>query len=230
MSIESDIQKLAPGKIVEMYVLDATAIGGQVNRFFDGSNELKNSLVWQANTYQPFPIKATGFKQTSGKIAHPKVRVANVNGLIGSEIELYQDLLDAVFIRKRTFVKYLDAVNFTGGVNPTADPNVEFADDIYRIKRKPSEGPIWVDFELAPAWDVRGYQLPGRQVIANICTWGYKSPECGYVPGSMFELDDTPTIDPNLDRCGKHLTSCKFRFGQFSPLPFGAFPGAQSTV
>lgn len=231
MTIESDIQKLEPGKVVELYVLDTTAIGGQINRFFDGSNELKNSLVWQANTYQPFPIKASGFKQTSkGKIPHPKVRVANVDGLVGAEIALYQDLLGAIFTRKRTFVKYLDAVNFPGGVNPTADPNVHYTDEIYSVKRKVHEDPIWVDFELAPPWDVRGYQLPGRQVIANICTWGYRSAECSYTGGAVAKLDDTSTSDPNEDRCGKRLESCKLRFGDFAELPYGGFPGAQVTL
>ncbi|HFF4526214.1 TPA: phage minor tail protein L, partial [Acinetobacter baumannii] len=33
--------------------------------------------------------------------------------------------------------------------------------------------------------------------------------------------------DPNLDACGKRVSSCTCRFGENAVLPYGAFPGVQ---
>lgn len=226
MTIESDIQKLDPGKIVVLYVLDATILGGTINRFHPGTNELKASVVWQGNTYQPWPIIAEGFDKTSkGKIPRPTLKVANIGGVISDIAILYQDLVGATLTRKRTFVRYLDAVNFAGGVNPTADPNVHFQDDVFSVNRKVNDNKKFIEFELSAASDVSGVKLPRRQVVQNVCQWVYRSSECSYAGGPVAKLDDTPTADPNLDKCGKRLASCELRFGANQPLPFGAFPG-----
>lgn len=71
------------------------------------------------------------------------------------------------------------AVGATAG-NPTADPNAKFPDDIYFIDRMAEEVPGQMTFELAPAWDVEGIQLPRRQIIANICPWTYKKDPCSW--------------------------------------------------
>lgn len=71
------------------------------------------------------------------------------------------------------------AVGVTAG-NPTADPNAKFPDDVYFIDRMAEEVPGQMTFELAPAWDVEGIQLPRRQIIANICPWTYKKDPCSW--------------------------------------------------
>ena len=45
MTIESDLQNSAPGAMVELFVLDATALGDTVTRFHAGTNELLASVV-----------------------------------------------------------------------------------------------------------------------------------------------------------------------------------------
>ena len=37
-------------------------------------------------------------------------------------------------------------------------------------------------------------------------------------------LVQSGTVDPLQDVCGKRLTSCRARFGQYAELPFGSFP------
>jgi hypothetical protein len=39
-------------------------------------------------------------------------------------------------------------------------------------------------------------------------------------------LVQTGTVDPLRDVCGKRISSCKKRFGEFNDLPFGSFPSA----
>ena len=226
MSIESDIQRLAPGAIVDLFELDPTAIGGTVVRFHAGVNELGGDVVWQGLTYTRFPIEADGFEWSgTGTLPRPKIRVANVTGLVGALARELQDLVGAKLTRRRTFVKYLDAVNFTGGVNPTADPNCGFPDEIWFVDRKSAENGLYVEWELSAAFDVAGTMLPRRQCIQNVCTWRYRGAECGYTGGPVADRNDRPVTLLAEDDCGKRLASCKLRFGVYSELPFGAFPG-----
>lgn len=230
MTISSDLQKLSPGAVVELFELDGTAIGGTVLRFHNGVNELGSDVVWDGDTYTRFPIEANGFERRgSGSIPQPKVRVANVTGLVGALVRDLQDLVGAKLTRRRTLVKYLDAVNFTGGTNPSADPNAAFADEIWYVERKSAENGIFVEFDLSAAFDVSGVLLPRRQCIQNVCTWDYRSAECGYAGGPVADRNDAPSGDMGTDACGKRLGSCKLRFGVYNELPFGGFPGVGLT-
>lgn len=225
MTIESDIQKLTPGGLVDLFELDATSIGGAVVRFHAGVNGLGNDVVWQGNTYTRFPIEAEGFEWNGkGALPRPKLRVANITGLIGALARELDDLVGAKVTRRRTFVKYLDAVNFAGGVNPTADPNAHFTDEVYFVERKAAENPVFLEFELAAAFDVQGIQLPRRQVVQNVCTWRYRGAECGYAGGAVANRNDQATTVLAEDACGKRLASCKLRFGEYAELPYGGFP------
>lgn len=224
--IESDIQQLHPGALVDLFELDATALGGEVLRWHSGVNGLGNNIVWQGNTYARFPVEASGFaKSGQGQLPRPRIKVANVTGLIGALTRDLDDLVRSKVTRRRTFVRYLDAVNFPGGVNPSADPNCGFPDEVWFVDRKVSENGIFVEFELTAAFDVIGVALPGRQCIQNVCTWRYRSAECSYTGGPVADITDAPTGNAAQDQCGKRLASCKLRFGQYAELPFGGFPG-----
>jgi lambda family phage minor tail protein L len=226
-SITSEIQKLAPSAVIELYEVDATSLGGEIIRFHAGTNSLTQTIVWQAEEYLPFPVKVSGFElSANGQLPRPKLQVANVTGIITTLVLTYQDLIGAKVTRKRTLAKYLDAVNFTGGVNPTADPDAAFPDDVYFIDRKSSETRDAVEFELAASIDLQGVMLPRRQIIQNVCSWRYRGTECGYSGTNYFDAGDVPVANLSQDVCGKRLSSCKVRFGQYSNLPFGGFPAA----
>lgn len=226
-TITSEIQKLAPSAVIELFVLDATNIGGEVFRFHAGTNALRGKVVWQGNEYLPFPIQVTGFEYNgTGQLPRPKVVVANLTGVITTLLLELDDLLGAKFIRKRTLAKYLDAVNFGGGVNPSADATAEFAEDVYYVDRKASENRDLVEFELAASFDLQGIRLPRRQIIQNICPWRYRGSECGYTGSAYFDANDNRVGTLAQDVCGKRLASCKARFGEYAELPFGGFPAA----
>ena len=227
MTIASDVQLLSPGDLIILFQLDATVLGDSIYHFHAGTNELKSNVIWQGVTYLAFPIEATGFDlSTKGTLPRPTVKIANITGLIGSMTRALGDLIGAKVTRKRTFVKYLDAVNFTGGVNASADPNTYFDDDIYFVNRKVSENRVFIEFELASTLDVEGTKLPRRQVMQNSCSWKYRSPECTYAGGPVADAKDALTSSMSVDTCGKRLTSCKLRFGTYAILPFGNFPGS----
>ena len=225
MAIEQDIQQANAGYIVELFEVDFNTIGIAEQLYFhNGINELGNDVVFNGITYTRFPIEADGFQRAgNGQQARPKIRIANIDGLIGALSRERQDLVKTKVIRRRTFMKYLDAVNFTGGVNPTADPTAALDDEIWYIDRKSSENKIFIEWEMVSALDLEGLMLPKRQCVQNVCTWQYRSSECSYAGGAVANKNDVVTSVLSEDDCGKRLTSCQLRFPN-QTLPFGGFP------
>jgi lambda family phage minor tail protein L len=225
MSIASDIQSLDPGAVVDLFEVDLSTVGGGIMYFHPGKSGLIADVVWNGHTYQAFPIQATGFQATGqGKMPRPTIQVANVTGLISTLLRDFDDLIGCKITRRRTMAKYLDAVNFPGGVNPSADHTQEFPPEVWFVDRKSSETKMVVEFELAASWDVQGVLLPRRQAIANTCNWRYRSTDCSYTGGAVADGNDVAATVLANDVCGKRLTSCKLRFGPHAVLPFGAFP------
>lgn len=227
MTVREDIQKLDPGTLVELFELDATALGGDV-AFFHGHAHMQ-PIWWNGNQYSGWPIKAEGFARTGEQQPVPKLAVGNVNGSISALCIYFDDLVGAKLTMRQTFAKYLDAVNFPDG-NPTADPTQEFPPEVWFIDRKSGESSDVVEFELASALDFNGVQLPRRQIIAGRCLWlsigGYRGPYCNYTGGPVAKADGTPTSNMAEDRCGGLVRDCKLRFGINDVLNFGGFPAA----
>lgn len=225
MSIESEIQSLSPSRIIELFVLDLTSVSpGEVFYFHSGINQINQPIVWQGVTYYPIPIEAEGFDiSTKGTLPRPKMRVANIDGLFSVEVRDHDDLVGCKITRKRTFARFLDAVNFPSG-NAEADPNQYIEDDIWIIDQKTSENRYVIEWELASALDIAGVMLPSRQMIQNTCTWKYRGEGCGYTGTQYFDELDQSVSSAAEDSCGKRVRSCRLRFtGQVTP--FGGFPG-----
>lgn len=229
----SALQEVAPGAIIELFVLDLNVLQHGANdtyRFHAGTSLNANSdLVWAGDTYIRFPVEADGFEYSgNGQLPRPKIRVSNILGTITAIlVALPNGLEGAKLTRIRTLARYLDAVNFPGSVNPygTPDPTAALPEEVFYIDRKTTESRDVVEFELASAFDLAGVRIPKRQCISNICQWKYRSPECGYAGSNYFDENDASVGSIGLDVCGKRLSSCKVRFGQNAELPYGGFPG-----
>lgn len=231
MSISADIQLLEPGGRVMLFEVDATLIGGGIDRFH--GHLQSGPITWQGNVYQPWPITVTGFQRTGdAQQPTPTVSIGNANGYVSALCVFLDDMVDAKVTRHRTFVKYLDAVNFPDG-NPLADPSAEWPIDIWYINQKTSETDDTVEFALASALDLDGQQIPARQIIANVCQFltrgGYRGKYCQYADPAMFDQNDNPTTDPAQDKCGGRLSSCRVRPWPDQVIRFGSFPAATLT-
>jgi len=214
----SALQEIAPGAIIELFQLELNAAQHGANEtyyFHAGVNaDDSGDIVWDGQAYLAFPIEADGFEYSgNGQLPRPKVRVSNILSTITALLLTLPDGLEgAKFTRIRTLARYIDAVNFPGGVSPySPDPTAQFPSEIYYIDRKVIESRDIVEFEMASAFDLIGVRAPKRQCIANICQWVYKSTECSYSGG--------------LPTCLKTLTDCKAHFGNVAELPFGSYPG-----
>jgi lambda family phage minor tail protein L len=239
----SELQKIAPSSIIELFELElVTSLHGSntVYRFHAGSNMNANGeLVWNSNSYQRFPVEATGFEYSgTGSLPRPTIKVSNILGSITSILltvnntTAHNDLTGAKLTRIRTMARYIDAANFSGGTNPygTPDPTAEFPREVYYVARKSTENRQLVEFELAAAFDLAGVRAPKRQCIQNICQWVYRSTECGYTGTDYWTANDEEVSSASSDVCGKRLTSCKLRFGSTAELPYGSFPGIGTFV
>jgi lambda family phage minor tail protein L len=223
MSISSEIQSLAPSALIELFTIDTSALGGDVFHFHAGTNALLQQVVWQGISHTPLPIEAEGFELTTkGSLPRPKIRVANVGGIFSALSMEMGDLVGAKVTRKRTFARYLDAVNFPDG-NVTADPNQFLPEELWFVEVKATESRHVIEWELSSAFDLMGVMLPSRQVVQNSCSWRYRSAECSYI-GPNFDRNDQPSTLA-LDFCTKRLSSCRARFGT-EVIPFGGFPGS----
>lgn len=192
----------------------------------DGLTELYT--VWQGKTYRPCPVLLEGIEiSASGQLPAPTFSIFDLNKEISNLCKQFDNLSGANVIRRRTFAKFLDKVNFPGEINPTEDPQAGFVDDVFRIDRLTETSPSSFTFELGTSWDIEGVKLPRRVVMANTCPWEYKKDGCTWVPsaGKYYDAYDKPTNNASLDSCGKMLSSCRVRFGD-RILPYGGFIGA----
>ena len=226
-SITSELQKVAPSSIIELFVLQLNTAqhgGNDTYRFHAGVNGKNDygNIVWAGQTYQALPVEMEGFEYSgNGQLPRPKIRVSNQFGLISAilisinAVNPGNDLIGAKLTRIRTCARYLDAVNFPGNSNPlgTPDSTAEFPREVYFVSRKVVENRDMVEFECAAAFDLQGVRAPRRQCIANICQWTYRSAECGYTSPIYFDADDLPVDNASQDACGKRLSSCEVRFG-----------------
>lgn len=204
-----------------------------IYRFYNwGLNELDDSVIWQGNRYQAYPIEARGFSLEGEKqVPRPTLTISNLGTVVQELVNKYDDILGGKLTRKVTFAKYLDEENFSGwngtagSGNPNADPTSEFPDTVYYVRKKTSESIEVVSFELSSPWDVEGVKLPRRVMNSNICPWQYRDGNCGYVGNAYFKANDDSTLEPAEDVCGKRLQSCLLRFPGKQPVPFGGFAG-----
>jgi len=178
--IITDLQKINPSSVIELFTLEITAAlhgSNATYRFHAGTNYNSNAdIIWATNTYTKIPIQAEGFAYTRGQLPRPTLVVSNaLNTITALLLTVNQttagnDLTGATVTRIRTLARYLDAANFPGSSNPfgTPDPTAEIPQEIYKIDRKSSENRETVTFELAAVFDLAGVRAPKRQCTRSI--------------------------------------------------------------
>lgn len=227
-SLSSALQEFAPGAIIELFQLDLNVAQHGVDTtyyFHAGVNQLLTDIVWNGQAYQPLPLEADGFEWSGkGLLPRPTIRLSNLFNTISAVLSTLPDgLQGAKVTRIRTLGRYLDAVNFTSGTNPTADPLAEFPREIYYVDRLVTETRDLIEFELCSAFDLAGVRAPKRQCVTR-CQWKYRSAECGYSGTNYWNAKDEVVYAESQDVCGKRISSCELRFGVNNQLPYGGFP------
>ncbi len=210
-----DLAKLEQNALIELFEVDlrqlrdSDGISGELYRFYAGTNEKSQPIVWQGKTYQPFGVKADGFELSgNGPSNRPTLTVGNVDGFVTALCNRFDQCLGGVVRRRLVYMHYLDAVNFDYG-NKQADPSQE-ALSYFLIEQLSSLNRSIAQFTLALPSETDS-ALIGARMITTTCSWLYRSVECGYTGLAVADEKDQPTTDPQKDKCSGLLTGCKLR-------------------
>lgn len=176
-TLKNYAQSLEFGNLVELFIVDTSAIGGSVMYFHNGTEQGANEYHFQGVTYTARPCTMSGFEYSAGSdspIARPHIKISNIGSEISALCRDLGDLVGAKITRKRTYHVFLDD-------QPGHDSTQEFAPDVYYVDRKVEEREETVEFELISPFDFENIFLPRRQLLASVCTWIYRGPDCAYI-------------------------------------------------
>ena len=181
--IASSLLDLQPTAVLEFFKIYPDTVN-KPNFFISlhGGSIFKELVTWQGSVYRPIPVETEGFEvSANGQLPRPKIRIANEGYLITSLLQNNSDFKNAKIVRKRTFVKFLDDVNFDGG-NPfgTADSSAEISSEDYLIGQKTAENKLYVEFELTSPLDLDNFDVNSRKILAKYCYWQYRGCGCNY--------------------------------------------------
>lgn len=226
------LPELEQGALIELWDIDLRHItptngsnaAGELYRFHNGLNQGRTNIWWQGNEYQAYPIKADGFEISGqGPSNRPTLTVSNLYGLVTGIVAHFGQGVGAKVTRRLVYAEHLDAKNFPGGVNPSADPNQEVR-SYYIIEQLKSLDDQQATFEIASPAETDNAKIPLLMITSDTCIWQYRSAQCGYTGGAVADEFDKPTNDLKKDKCSHCIRGCKLRFGDNAILPFGGFP------
>tara|TARA_Y100001938_G_scaffold151215_1_gene247663 strand:+ start:3170 stop:4078 length:909 start_codon:yes stop_codon:yes gene_type:complete len=175
---------------IVLFEISNIANTSDIIRFHGGSNAIKDSLVFDSLEYFFIPNSIEGLEdRNDGSLARPTLDLINIDGFFSKYIIDKDDLIGADVKIIRTFLRFLDAVNFLNyssdtefwnqmGVNP--DPNSKLKDQIFIINQKITENKNLIKYELSSPLDLENVSIPKRQIINNYCAWKYRGKGCFY--------------------------------------------------
>ena len=186
--INKTILQAQPEAIVQLFELDLSLVDDSIGNLLFHVGEIdkfqSGSILWNQERYIPLACHVDGFELLGdGKLPRPKITISNYKGIISKYLKVFGELTGAKVIRRRTFLKFLDAENFPDNINPYGDSDfsAKFQDDIFFINNKTAENKYSVEFELVSILELEQVFLPSRQVMSSYCNWVYRSEVgCGY--------------------------------------------------
>lgn len=231
--LTAESQKSSPAPLVELFLLDASMIGGGVYRFCGEKESDGSSIKFGGEEYPFLPLKTEGFAwSTDTAMPRPKLAVSTLNQTFYSLVVSTRGLQGAYVRRDRTLARFLDGHEDGGS-------NLKFPSDLYRVARIMSMDKNSISFELCCMLDLPRCKIPARRALRNLCGWRYRRWDtdrqrwvyeggttlCPYAGTAMYTDKGASTNDEAEDKCGRKLSDCVLRFGTKKNLPFGAFPG-----
>lgn len=147
--------------LIELYILDMTAIGGTVYRFCDEAAADGGAVHLSGVPYYPMPIQLTGFgMNTTGAPLKPTLTVSNVSKELLSYVISLGDIVGATVQRIRIYAKNLDA-----GSNP--DSTRIMGPETFIVDQKTGHSNAFISWNLSAPFDRPGTKLPIRQALRD---------------------------------------------------------------
>ena len=186
----AELQGLQGDAIIDLYILDLTALGATGNnrfvRFVNWTVADGRPVAYASQQYTAIPMKAGGFNiQTDGVPPNPTITVSNIGLEFTGLVNVWDDLIGARLTRRRVLARHLDS-----GTNP--DGNAHWPDEVWFIQQKEAEQKLMVTFKLSTAFDLDGVFLPRRRALRYTCPWVYRGEGCGYTGPPVANANDEP--------------------------------------
>jgi len=168
------LQNPSLGPMVELFILDASALGNTTYYFTNSTHSDGSLIKWNGSTFTPVPIKFTAMERTiQGAPPRPTLTIANANKVLHSVVVNFGDLVGAQITRYRTFEQFLDDM-------PAEDPTMTLAPDYLIVEQKTAHNKNVIQWSLSSVLDKEGMKLPKRQVLRDEVN-GYSFPGAGLV-------------------------------------------------
>ena len=221
-----ELAKLEQTALLDLFEVDMRQLTGkdgnrgELFRFYAGTNELTQPIIWQGNRYTPFGVKAEGFEMSGqGASNRPTLTVINFDGFVTALSNNFEQCLGAIVRRRQVYAQFLDAANFKAG-NRNADPQQERV-SYYLLEQLTTLTQDMATFTLALPAETDNALINKRTILVT-CPWVYRSTECGYTGSPVADEKDQPTTDPKKDKCSGCLRGCQLRH---NTLNYGGFIG-----
>lgn len=220
-------QESSFGKVATMYEIDTSIYGGTVIRLCPSTLENGGVVVFNGNTYTPFPIDAQGFEVNGNQAPRPTLAVSNIQPLLLGGINQYRGLQNCKVTRIRVRREELD------DENPSI--TTEFINvDVFYINKVTKQTAVSVEFELITKMELSNKQKFPRRTMSPYCNFRYRrfnaetntfvyadDNACPYTGVTCFNKYNQQ-VGSSQDQCSKTLEACRLRFGV--DLPFQGFP------
>lgn len=202
--VASEALSIEPSQLLEFYLIyykwpqDTSS----VLALTPSMRSITDRIVWQNQEYISYPMEVSGFEvKGDNSLPRPRIKVSNIGFAISKYLKVHNNLVGCKVVRKRTFARFLDDVNFPGGENPyfnvltqnsEASGDSYLPDQTYYINRRTTETKDLVELELSTVFELDNVYLPNRNVYAKYCTWIYRGCGCLYsgVPKKAANGDD----------------------------------------
>lgn len=149
MTLEAQIQKLAPGTIINFFqfALDETTM----YRCYAGYDVTQPAgiLTWNSHTWQPVPFETSGFEwDGTGKLIEPEISIGDKDNMLLQWIFSTGDIRGKAIVRYKTLAELLD-------------DNVSLPAELWLVNSYEADG-VMFKVKLAMPFAQRNVKLPRR--------------------------------------------------------------------
>jgi lambda family phage minor tail protein L len=196
-----EILAFEPSQMLEFYAVYYDWPNNQSDylAFSPMSNGFNGRIIFQGQEFLPIPMESEGYDaKGSSELSRPKITLSNKSYQISKYLRAHNNLIGAKIVRKRTFAKFLDNVNFPNGENPYASKASRgdeselntLQDQVYYISRRVVENKEIVQFELSSVLEMENVYLPNRNVYSRFCPFIYRGYGCRYKNAPVATVRD----------------------------------------
>lgn len=207
-ALNLEIHKLTPSALVQLFEMDFSEVENSqlpvntVIYFYNNSSDTRQKVYFDNQAYLPIPCRIEGEEmKTEGKLARPKLRIANLDGFLSYYREESANFVGVKVTIKKTSAKYLNGTTWglAADKNPfgtTPSGLAVISSDVFYVSKITSESAEFLELELISPLETQKLFLPKRRMFALHCAVEYRnSSTCRYAGVPVADLANKKFTD-----------------------------------